>query len=77
MDIVIGHTIPVHPDRANQRDPSDTAKKKKKEDRRKNKQDRRKSVRDGVLVTLSTKKDRRMQRDRRKKFRADNNLSRV
>ena len=73
MDIVIGQTIPVNPDRANQRDPSGFAKKKKREDRRKNKQDRRKGVRDGVLVTLSTKKDRRKQRDRRKKIRADNN----
>jgi len=69
MDIFIGHTIPVNRDRANQRDPSESAKKKKKEDRRKNKQDRRKGVRDGVLVTLSTKKDRRKQRDRRKKIR--------
>ena len=75
MDIVIGPTIPVNRDRTNQRDPSDSTKKKKKEDRRKNKQDRRKGVRDGVLVTLSTKKDRRMKRDRRKKIRADNTLS--
>ena len=30
MDIVIGHTIPVNRDRANQKDPSDSAKKKKK-----------------------------------------------
>ena len=77
MDIVIGPTIPVNRDRTNQRDPSDSTKKKKKEDRRKNKQDRRKGVRDGVLVTLSTKKDRRSKRDRRKKIRADNNLSRA
>jgi hypothetical protein len=68
MDIVIGNAVPVNRDRANQRDPSDSAtKKRKKEDRRKNKQDRRKGVRDGVLVTLSTKKDRRAKIDRRKK----------
>ena len=66
MDIVIGRTAPVNRDRTNQRDPSDSAK-KKKEERRKNKQDRRKGVRDGVVVTLSTKKDRRTNRDRRKK----------
>ena len=35
-------------------------------DRRKNKQDRRKSVRDGVYVSLSFKKDRRVLKDRRK-----------
>jgi hypothetical protein len=35
-------------------------------DRRKNKQDRRKSVRDGVFVSLSFKKDRRVLKDRRK-----------
>ena len=73
MDIVIGPAVPVNRDRANQRDPSDSTRKKKKEDRRKNRQDRRKGVRDGVIVTLSTKKDRRTKRDRRKKIRTDNN----
>jgi hypothetical protein len=66
MDMVIGRTTYVNRDGANKKDPSDTAKKKKKEDRRKNKQDRRKGVRDGVVVTLSTKKDRRTNRDRRR-----------
>jgi len=37
-------------------------------DQRKNVQDRRKSVRDGVFVSLSYKKDRRKQRDRRKSY---------
>jgi len=37
-------------------------------DQRKNIQDRRKSVRDGVFVSLSYKKDRRKQRDRRKSY---------
>ncbi|MBT8350660.1 MAG: hypothetical protein KJO26_05425 [Deltaproteobacteria bacterium] len=37
-------------------------------DQRKNAQDRRKSVRDGVIVSLSYKKDRRKQRDRRKSY---------
>ena len=67
MDIVIGRAAPVDRARAKKRDSSDTANKKKKRDRRKNKQDRRKSVRDGVVVTLSTKKDRRKNKDRRKK----------
>ena len=66
MDIVIGRTTYVNRDGANKRNPYDIVRKKKKEDRRKNKQDRRKSVRDGVVVTLSTKKDRRTSKDRRK-----------
>lgn len=37
----------------------------RKKDRRKKPYDRRKSVRDGVIVTLSFKKDRRQNRDRR------------
>lgn len=37
-------------------------------DQRKNVQDRRKSVRDGVIVSLSYKKDRRKQQDRRKSY---------
>jgi hypothetical protein len=67
MDIVIGRTAGVSRDGTNKRDPSWSAKNKQKEDRRKNKQDRRKSVRDGVVVTLSTKQDRRAHRDRRRK----------
>ncbi|MFZ0614689.1 MAG: hypothetical protein WAM73_20755 [Desulfobacterales bacterium] len=35
--------------------------------RRKNKADRRSAIRDGVVVTLSTRKDRRSGRDRRKR----------
>lgn len=35
--------------------------------RRKNKVDRRRAIRDGVIVTLSTRKDRRSGRDRRKR----------
>ncbi len=68
MDIVIGRTDYVNRDGAQKKDPSHTTKKKKKkEDRRNHKHDRRKSVRDGVIVTLSTKKDRRVSRDRRRK----------
>ena len=37
-----------------------------KRDRRKNKKDRRRSVRDGVIVTLSFKADKRKGPDRRK-----------
>lgn len=38
----------------------------KRVERRKSKRDRRKSVRDGVFVSLSFKKDRRVLKDRRK-----------
>jgi len=67
MDIVIGCTDCVNRDGAGKKDPSYTARKKKKEDQRKNQRDRRQGVRDGVIVTLSTKKDRRVLRDRRKR----------
>ena len=66
MDIVIGRTAYVNRDGAQKKDPSLIAGKKKKQDRRKNKKDRHKSVRDGVIVTLSTKSDRRSGKDRRK-----------
>jgi hypothetical protein len=67
MDIVIGRTGSVNEDAAHKKNPGGISRGKKKVDRRKNKQDRRKGVRDGVIVTLSTKKDRRAQKDRRKK----------
>lgn len=67
MDIYIG------PTEATILDPSEegqrgvpVVKKTSKRDRRKNRQDRRKSVRDGVYVTLSSKKNRRSGTDRRK-----------
>ena len=67
MDIVIGRTTYVNRDGSQNKNPVYDSTKKKKEDRRKNKQDRRKSVRDGVVVTLSTKTDRRAPRDRRRR----------
>ncbi len=67
MDIIIGKI------KAAQKDPKTSSaaknsisKKTVQRERRKNKQDRRKSVRDGVIVQLSTQKDRRSGRDRRK-----------
>ena len=68
MDIVIGHTARVNKDGSKGNAPKHDRKKKKFADRRKNKQDRRRSVRDGVFVTLSGKKDRRVNRDRRRKM---------
>jgi len=67
MDIVIGHTAHVNKDGSKRNASKHARKMKKIADRRKNKHDRRKSVRDGVFVTLSGKKDRRANRDRRKK----------
>ncbi len=47
--------------------PQKTVTRKFTKDRRKRKYDRRKSVRDGVVVALSCKNDRRRGGDRRKK----------
>jgi hypothetical protein len=68
MDIVIGRTTYINKDSARENAPQYYGPgKKKKAERRKNKRDRRKSVRDGVIVTLSCKNDRRAHKDRRKK----------
>ncbi|MDH3957574.1 MAG: hypothetical protein OET81_12840 [Desulfobacteraceae bacterium] len=67
MDIVIGRTGSVNEDASRRKNPGGVSIRKKKVDRRKNKQDRRKGVRDGVIVALSTKKDRRVEKDRRRK----------
>jgi len=66
MQIVIGRLGSVNEGSSRKKKPGDVPRKKKKADRRENKQDRRKSIRDGVIVTLSTKKDRRVQKDRRR-----------
>ncbi len=66
MDIVIGRTTSVRRDGSQKSNSYRNGIRKRKVDRRKNQQDRRKSVRDGVYVTLSTKEDRRRQKDRRK-----------
>jgi len=67
--IVIGRTTKINVDESSKNSPEYTPKKKKKEEKRKNKQDRRKSVRDGVIVSLSFKNDRRVRKDRRRKNR--------
>lgn len=67
MDIIIGGTAPVKMDPSDENAISPASKKQKfRKDRRKNRQDRRASVREGVIVSLSAKKDRRAIRDRRK-----------
>jgi hypothetical protein len=67
MKIVIGPTTNIHVQKSSKSSTSYPPKKKIKEDRRKNKQDRRKSVRDGVIVSLSFKNDRRVRKDRRRR----------
>ena len=68
MHIVIGRTTKINVDDSLNKGPYDTPTKKKKRERRANKQDRRKSVRDGVIVSLSFKNDRRVRKDRRRKI---------
>jgi hypothetical protein len=67
MDIVIGRTAVVDKDASKENAPQYHGGKRRMAERRKNSQDRRKSVRDGVIVRLSGKDDRRVLRDRRKK----------
>jgi hypothetical protein len=68
VHIVIGRTTKINGDDSLNKSPYATPIKKKKGERRANKQDRRKSVRDGVIVSLSFKNDRRVRKDRRKKI---------
>ena len=66
MEIVVNRTISVNRDSLKDNRMIYIPGKGKRKDRRKNKRDRRKSVRDGVYVSLSFKKDRRVVKDRRK-----------
>ncbi len=65
MDIVVGK-IQSAKDEGTHKKPFYKDAKKKTKERRRNKQDRRKSVREGVIVSLSSKNDRRVLPDRRK-----------
>ncbi len=65
MRIVVGRTTNIPSTRSSESS-TDYTPIKKTRDRRKNKQDRRKSVRDGVIVSLSFKNDRRVRKDRRR-----------
>jgi hypothetical protein len=71
MDIIIGRIQLAKEDRSRKKSLKKDAKKDgKKEpfkDRRINNQDRRQGIRDGVIVSLSTKNDRRVLPDRRQK----------
>ena len=67
MRIVIGSTTIINAEESLKKRPNYPPIKNRRGDRRKNKQDRRKSVRDGVIVSLSFKNDRRVRKDRRRK----------
>ncbi|NVM21828.1 MAG: hypothetical protein HWN68_08615 [Desulfobacterales bacterium] len=66
VDIVVGDTSPVKMDPSEANVTTAARKRMARRDRRKNKQDRRKSVREGIIVSLSVDKERRVARDRRK-----------
>ena len=65
MDIIIGKAPFVKKDPDKTDEPVSVEKKMFFRDRRKNRVDRRKSNREGIFVSISTKKDRRVSRDRR------------
>lgn len=67
VDIIVGNTHSVYNNEPPKQDPERIVKKGPFKDKRKNKQDRRKSVRDGVIVSISYKNDRRKTPDRRKR----------
>ena len=66
MDIVVGKIRSAKEEGAQKKSFYKDGKKSSFKERRKNKQDRRKSVREGVIVSLSFKVDRRVLPDRRK-----------
>jgi hypothetical protein len=66
MDITIGGMPFIKKDPPKEKIALRLSTKSFRRDQRKNIQDRRRSVRDGVFVSLSYKKDRRKKRDRRK-----------
>ncbi|WP_054032917.1 hypothetical protein [Desulfatitalea tepidiphila] len=68
VDIIVGTVAPVHsdPNQQEKRRQPQPSKAIRQRDRRQNRTDRRQSVRDGVVVTLSTRNDRRKRPDRRK-----------
>jgi hypothetical protein len=66
MDIVIGGTSSVTNDSTKNDAVVPAGGRAFQKDRRKNKRDRRKSVRDGIIVSLSVKDERRFLRDRRR-----------
>jgi hypothetical protein len=66
MDIVVGKIQSAKEEGTHKKSFLKDGKTSSFKERRKNKQDRRKSVREGVIVSLSFKDDRRVLPDRRK-----------
>jgi HEAT repeat protein len=66
MNIVVGKIQSAKEEGTHKKSFYKDGKKSSFKERRKNKQDRRKSVREGVIVSLSFKDDRRVLPDRRK-----------
>ncbi len=66
MDILIGNTSRIENDLSKENVSTPLNKKAAGKNRRKNKQDRRGGVREGILVSLSSRNNRRVIRDRRK-----------
>lgn len=68
VDIVVDTISPVHNQSGKREDRrgSDGSKKRRRRERRLNQSDRRRGVREGVVVTLSTRSDRLKSSDRRK-----------
>ena len=66
MNIVVGKIQSAKEEGTHKKSFYKGGKKLSFKEKRKNKQDRRKSVRDGVIVSLSFKNDRRVLPDRRK-----------
>ena len=66
MDIAVISSSLVRNERRKKRVTRVSAKKSKFSEKRRNREDRRKSVRDGVVVSLSYRKDRRVNPDRRR-----------
>jgi HEAT repeat protein len=66
MDIVVGKIQSAKEEGTHKKYFYKDGKKSSFKERRKNKQDRRKNVREGVIVSLSFKDDRRVLPDRRK-----------
>ena len=68
MSIIIKNIFSVSKDRPDKKNLYVKIHKRTVKNHRKNKNDRRDSIRNGIIVSLSTKHDRRVTRDRRKKI---------
>ncbi len=65
MHIIIGNKPPVQNEQSNGAAPVKPIGKMSRRDHRQNRQDRRKALRNGIIVSLSSKKERRKTHGRR------------